>query len=227
VTTARERFREACPARTECGKFIEFSKEIKEMNEGPIQNLIKMLSALPGLGNRSARRIALHLLSKRGGVMIPLAHALREAAENVKNCDTCGNLDMIQPCSVCEDHNRERGKLCVVAQVSDLWAIERTGAFKGRYHVLGGLLSALDGIGPSDLRIDGLLDRLGIEQVSEVILALSATVDGQSTAHYIADQLRDKDVKISRLAHGVPVGGELDYLDDGTIVTALKSRSAA
>ena len=159
--------------------------------------------------------------------MIPLANALREAAENVKDCHTCGNLDMVQPCQICQDHNREAGKLCVVAQVSDLWAIERTGAYKGRYHVLGGLLSALDGIGPDDLRIHQLLDRLEHEKIGEVILALSATVDGQSTAHYISDQLFGKPVKVSRLAHGVPVGGELDYLDDGAIVTALKARSVA
>lgn len=197
------------------------------MNHGPLYNLIKMLSGLPGLGNRSARRIALHLLSQRDGAMLPLANALKDAAENVKECSTCGNLDMHSPCAICADSKRIQGTLCVVGQVSDLWAIERTGAFKGPYHVLGGLLSALDGIGPLDLRIPQLVQRAKNGAFSEIILALSATVDGQSTAHYIADQLDGIDVKITRLAHGVPVGGELDYLDEGTITTALKSRSNA
>lgn len=194
--------------------------------EGPIQNLIRMLSGLPGLGNRSARRIALHLLAHRGGAMMPLARALEDAAQNVKSCDACGNLDMVSPCGICTDAKRDDTKICVVAQVSDLWAIERTGSFKGRYYVLGGLLSALDGIGPADLRIDVLRDRVAGGAVQEVILALSATVDGQSTAHYISDQLAGQEVQITHLAHGVPVGGELDYLDDGTIITALKSRKA-
>lgn len=197
--------------------------------KGPLDNLISALAGLPGLGNRSARRIALHLLNKRDAMMIPLANILQDAAENVKTCAQCGNLDMCDPCMICNDHKRDQTALCVVAQVSDLWAIERTGAFKGRYHVLGGLLSALDGVGPDQLRINTLVQRCEDEQepISEIILALSATVDGQSTAHYIADQLQHLDVNISRLAHGVPVGGELDYLDDGTITTALKSRSAA
>lgn len=194
-------------------------------HEGPIQNLIRMLSGLPGLGNRSARRIALHLLANRGGAMMPLARALEDAAQNVKSCDACGNLDMNNPCRICTDEKRDDTKICVVAQVSDLWAIERTGSFKGRYHVLGGLLSALDGVGPADLRIDVLRDRTISGAVDEVILALSATVDGQSTAHYISDQLVGNDLTITHLAHGVPVGGELDYLDDGTIITALKSRA--
>ena len=197
------------------------------MQEGPLYNLIKMLSGLPGLGNRSARRIALYLLSKRNDVMLPLARALQDAAENVKDCSVCGNLDMHDPCNICTDARREQHTLCVVAHVSDLWAIERTGAFKGPYHVLGGLLSALDGIGPRDLRIQSLVERASNGAFEEIILALSATVDGQSTAHFIADQLDDIDVKVTRLAHGVPVGGELDYLDDGTITTALKSRSNA
>ncbi len=194
------------------------------MKEGPIQNLIRMLSGLPGLGNRSARRIALHLLANRGSAMIPLAHVLEETARNIKDCDICGNLDMVSPCHICADARRDVRQICVVAQVSDLWAIERTGAFKGVYHVLGGLLCALDGVGPTDLRIAGLSDRVSGGGVGEVILALSATVDGQSTAHYISDRLVGCDVKITHLAHGVPVGGELDYLDDGTIITALKSR---
>ncbi len=197
------------------------------MSDGPLDHLIRLLSRLPGLGNRSARRIALHLLSKRGSLMMPLANALRDAAENVKSCSVCGNLDMADPCGICRDVKRQDTLICVVAQVSDVWAIERTGAFRGRYHVLGGLLSALDGIGPSDLRIDSLVERVKghSDTVEEVILALSATVDGQSTAHYISDHLSPLGVKVSHLAHGVPVGGELDYLDDGTITTALRSRA--
>jgi recombination protein RecR len=196
-------------------------------NQGPLDHLIKALARLPGLGNRSARRIALHLLSKREGLMLPLAEILKTAAEEVKQCATCGNLDMADPCGICQNPGRDKSIICVVAQVSDLWAVERTGAYKGQYHVLGGLLSALDGVGPADLRIDRLTRRTEEEPVREVILALSATVDGQSTAHYIADHLDSASLKISRLAHGVPVGGELDYLDDGTITTALKSRSSA
>lgn len=196
-------------------------------DEGPLHHLIKMLAGLPGLGNRSARRIALHLLSKRQATMIPLAAALQKAAEEIRECTECGNLDMLQPCTICRDTRRERTKICVVAQVSDLWAVERTGAFKGLYHVLGGLLSALDGIGPEDLKIPHLVNRSNIENTEEIILALSATVDGQSTAHYIADHLDHNKMKITHLAHGMPVGGELDYLDDGTITTALKSRRSA
>lgn len=196
-------------------------------NNTPLDHLIRLLGAMPGLGNRSARRIALHLLSKRGSLMMPLSNALKDAAENVKSCGVCGNLDMIDPCAICCDPKRLATQICVVSQVSDVWAIERTGAFKGRYHVLGGLLSALDGIGPKELRIDSLVLRINeaSEKPEEVILALSATVDGQSTAHYISDYLSASGVKISHLAHGVPVGGELDYLDDGTIITALRSRA--
>lgn len=194
---------------------------------GPLDHLIRQLSSLPGLGSRSARRIALHLLSKRDSVMRPLAHAIEQAAEEIRECGRCGNLDMIDPCQICRDDRRDTSKICIVAQVSDLWAIERTGAYKGRYHVLGGLLSALDGIGPDQLKINSLVNRTREEQPEEIILALSATVDGQSTAHYISDRLSPLGIKITHLAHGVPVGGELDYLDDGTITTALKSRSAA
>lgn len=196
-------------------------------NHNPLDTLIKQIASLPGLGNRSARRIALHLLQKKETAMLPLAEALQATAEKVKNCESCGNLDLHSPCHICTDPKRDRSKLCVVAQVSDLWAIERTHAYKGQYYILGGLLSALDGIGPEELRIDRLLshaDKLGTQ---ELILALSATVDGQSTAHYIADRFATRAIDITRLAHGVPVGGELDYLDEGTIVTALKSRSAA
>ena len=197
------------------------------MQDGPLDHLIRMLAGLPGLGNRSARRIALHMLAKRRTLMIPLAEALRRAAEDIKECGACGNLDMHDPCAICRDERRDRTKLCVVAQVSDLWAIERTGAFKGLYHVLGGLLSAIDGMGPDQLRIRALRERTEEGPFDEVILALSATVDGQSTAHYIHDHLDTAHLKVTRLAHGVPVGGELDYLDDGTIITALKSRGAA
>lgn len=193
----------------------------------PLENLIKALSKLPGLGNRSARRIALHLLSNRETLMIPLANMIETAAREITSCDTCGNLDTVQPCRICANMQRERSSLCVVAQVSDLWAIERTGYFRGLYHVLGGVLSALDGVGPQDLRIDSLIKRVQEEKIAEVILALSATVDGQSTAHYIADHLAHTTVQVTRLAHGVPVGGELDYLDDGTITTALKARKSA
>lgn len=196
-------------------------------DQGPLENLIKLLGNLPGLGNRSARRIALHLLQKRDSAMMPLAHAIQDAAEKVRTCQQCGNLDLMNPCKICSDAKRDQGKICVVAQVSDLWAIERTSAFKGVYFVLGGLLSALDGIGPEDLNLGKLASLIEALEAKEVILALSATVDGQSTAHYIADRLASLDVAITRLAHGVPVGGELDYLDEGTITTALKSRSAA
>jgi recombination protein RecR len=197
------------------------------MQDGPLNNLIRMLAGLPGLGNRSGRRVALHLLAKRRTAMLALAEALKTAAEDVKECNICGNLDMHDPCGICRDQKRDQGKICVVAGVSDLWAIERTGAYKGLYHVLGGLLSAIDGIGPQELRIAALVERTKKGSIEEIILALSATVDGQSTAHYIADHLDAGAMKITRLAHGVPVGGELDYLDDGTIMTALKSRSKA
>lgn len=197
------------------------------MKDGPLHHLIKMLSGLPGLGNRSARRIALHLLSKRDTLMVPLANALLRAAEDIKPCSTCGNLDMHDPCGICKDVKRDTSQICVVAQVSDLWAIERTSSYKGLYHVLGGLLSALDGIGPDDLSIHDLKPRTQNGHTKEIILALSATIDGQSTAHYITDTLQGCDVAITHLAHGVPVGGELDYLDDGTITTALKSRKSA
>jgi len=196
------------------------------MLDGPLEKLIKMLACLPGLGTRSARRIALQLLTKRDTLMLPLAKALQEAAENVKTCSKCGNLDMDETCRICKDPQRDKSLICVVPSVADLWAIERTGSYKGAYHILGGVLSALDGVSPQDLAIDSLIDRVRSDNVQEVILALSATVEGQSTAHYIMDQLGSFDIKITKLAHGVPVGGELDYLDDNTISTALKSRNA-
>ncbi|MEM8986568.1 MAG: recombination mediator RecR [Pseudomonadota bacterium] len=192
---------------------------------GPeLQRLMDLLAKLPGLGPRSAKRAALALLSKREAVMRPLAFALAEAAEKVKACSVCGNLDSIDPCAICADPARPKGVICVVEDVADVWALERAGAHKGTYHVLGGVLSALDGVGPEALNIASLVARAGADEVSEVILAMNATVDGQTTAHYIMDRLGDSDVKVSRLAHGVPVGGELDYLDDGTLAAAMKSR---
>lgn len=197
--------------------------------DGPLDTLIRALAGLPGLGPRSARRIALYLLTRRQKTMMPLISALQQAADNIHVCTSCGNLDSTIPCRICSDAARKNGVLCVVAGVGDLWAVERTGAFRGQYHVLGGILSALDGIGPDHLNIPGLIDKVAAPDVQEVILALSATVDGQATSHYIADRLhtRRRDLKITRLAHGMPVGGELGYLDDGTIATALRARAAA
>jgi recombination protein RecR len=193
---------------------------------GPLDQLIRQLAALPGLGPRSARRAALHLIARKDDVLLPLARTLDHTAETVKTCSVCGNIDHSDPCRICSDPARDRGTICVVATVGDLWAIERTGGYKGLYHVLGGVLSALDGVRPEDLRLDGLSVRAKNESPKEIILALSATVDGQSTAHVIMDMLGNVPVKVTRLAHGVPVGGELDYLDDGTILTAMKSRAS-
>jgi len=189
-----------------------------------LDHLISLIAKLPGLGPRSAKRAVLHLIKRREGLMIPLARAMAEAAENIKTCSVCGNVDTQDPCAICNDLRRDETVLCVVEQVADLWALERTQAFKGRYHVLGGTLSALDGVGPEDLGIPKLAARAADSRITEVILALSATVDGQTTAHYIADSLENANVTVSGLAQGVPVGGELDYLDDGTLSTALKSR---
>lgn len=189
-----------------------------------LENLIKLLGKLPGLGPRSARRAALALLQKKETLMLPLAAALGETAEAIKTCETCGNLDVTDPCGVCANPARGNGMICVVEQVADLWAIERSGAYRGRYHVLGGVLSALDGIGPDDLSIAALVHRAAAEDVNEIILALNATVDGQTTAHYLVERLAGCKVAITRLAHGVPIGGELDYLDSGTLSAALKSR---
>jgi recombination protein RecR len=192
---------------------------------GPeLERLIQLLAKLPGLGPRSARRAVLHLMKRRDGLMIPLAEALTEAAEAVKTCSVCGNLDSRDPCSICADALRDRSILCVVEDAGDLWALERSGAFRGLYHVLGGTLSALDGIGPEDLTIGRLVRRAADPTVKEVILALPATVDGQTTAHVVTEHLAGLSVMVSRLAHGVPLGGELDYLDDGTLATALKAR---
>jgi len=192
---------------------------------GPeIERLIQLLARLPGLGPRSARRAVLHLLKKKDALLLPLAATLREVGETVHACSTCGNLDSRDPCAICTDPRRDEALLCVVESVADLWALERAGVFRGRYHVLGGTLSALDGIGPDDLNVDGLITRVQPGKVREVIIATNATVEGQTTAHYITDRLASQNVQISRLAHGVPVGGELDYLDDGTLGAALKAR---
>lgn len=192
---------------------------------GPeILKMIELIAKLPGIGPRSARRVALHLLKRQDTLLIPLADALAEAASKLENCRTCGNFDTLQPCALCQAPGRDEGVLCVVADVPDLWALERAGAFSGRYHVLGGVLSAIDGIGPDDLSIARLMTRASEPGLREVILALGATVDGQTTAHYLAERLTDCSVDITRLAHGLPVGGELDHLDDGTLATALRSR---
>ncbi len=195
------------------------------MAGGPeIERLVLLLSKLPGLGPRSARRAALFLLKRRVLVMEPLAAAMAAAADKVRSCSRCGNLDTLDPCSLCRDPRRDGTIICVVADVADLWAMERSGAFRGQYHVLGGLLSALDGVRPEDLAIDRLGGRVADEGVLEVVLALNATVDGQTTAHYVAERLAESGIRVSRLAHGVPVGGELDYLDDGTLAAAMKAR---
>lgn len=194
-------------------------------NAGPeIERLISLLAKLPGLGPRSARRAALDLIRKREAVMRPLAEAITLAVDRIKTCSTCGNIDASDPCAICNAPGRDKTSLCVVQDVGDLWAMERAGAFRGQYHVLGGTLSAIDGVRPEDLRIGSLIERARSGDIKEVILAMNATVDGQTTAHYITDHLEKSGVSISRLAHGVPVGGELDYLDDGTITAAMKSR---
>jgi recombination protein RecR len=195
---------------------------------GPeIERLIALLGKLPGLGPRSARRAALALLKRRDQLLAPLSQALADAAAKVRACSVCGALDTTDPCAVCADPGRDAGMLCVVEEVGGLWAMERGGAFRGRYHVLGGLLSALDGVGPQALRIDELIARSSGGAVREIILALPATVDGQTTAHYLAERLAPSGVQISMLARGVPVGGELDWLDDGTIAQALRARRPA
>jgi recombination protein RecR len=195
---------------------------------GPeIERLIALLAKLPGLGPRSARRATLMLLQRREQLLGPLSHALAEAAARVRTCQICGALDTTDPCAICADHGRDPTLICVVEEVGALWAMERASAFRGRYHVLGGLLSALDGVGPQSLRIDALLARAGDDGVREVILALPATVDGQTTAHYVTDKLAGAGVQISMLARGVPVGGDLDWLDDGTIAQAMRARRPA
>ena len=191
-----------------------------------LDRLIGLLARLPGLGPRSARRAVLHMIRSPATLMVPLARALAGAAENLRPCAACGNVDTADPCAICASPKRDQTIICVVEEVADLWALERARAFTGLYHVLGGTLSALDGVGPDDLSIGALLERAASDTVKEVILATNATVDGQTTAHYITDHLGGCNVTVSQLAHGVPVGGELDYLDDGTLAAALKARRA-
>jgi recombination protein RecR len=199
---------------------------IQPMIGTEIEHLIKLLSRLPGFGPRSARRGVLHLLKNRESLMQPLSQALGRAAEIIEECPQCHNLDTVSPCSICANKGRDISTLCIVEDISDLWAIEKTGSFRGYYHVLGGTLSALDGIGPEDLSIPHLLQRAKDPCVKEVIVALNATIDGQTTAHYLSDCLQSSGVTTTQLAHGVPIGGQIDYMDDGTLSTALKSRKA-
>ncbi len=206
-----------------------FPYSLKPMSKriaGPeIERLIQLLARVPGLGPRSARRAALHLIKKKEALLVPLGGAMQEAAEKVRICSCCGNVDTSDPCTICTDERRDPATLIVVEDVSDLWALERAGTMNVRYHVLGGRLSPLDGIGPDDLNIKGLVERVAAGEIREVILAVNATVEGQTTAHYITDQLSSFDVRVTRLAHGVPVGGELDYLDEGTLAAALRART--
>ena len=193
---------------------------------GPeIQRLIQLLARLPGLGPRSARRAALHLIRKRDELLGPLTDAMQVARERIVTCTACGNVDTCDPCTVCRDERRDPHVLVVVETVADLWALERAAAIRARYHVLGGTLSPLDGVGPKDLNLSSLVDRVQGSEVREVILAVNATVDGQTTAHYVTDLLSAQNVRVTRLAHGVPVGGELDYLDDGTLAAAIRQRT--
>ena len=194
------------------------------MVSADIERLIGLLAKLPGLGPRSARRAVLHLVKRRESLAQPLAKVMAETLDNIKTCSRCGNLDSQDPCALCRNPNRDGSVICVVEDVADLWALERSAAFRGHYHILGGTLSALDGIGPEDLNIPGLLARVNEDGVKEVILATSATVDGQTTAHFLADKLAGTKAEVTELAHGVPVGGELDYLDDGTLSAALRDR---
>ena len=195
------------------------------MINSEIDHLVRLISKLPGLGLRSARRIVLHLLNNKEKEMLVLSDEIKDVAERVKFCVICGNMDTSEECYICKDEKRDVSTICVVENVGDLWAIERSGVFSGKYHVLGGVLSALDNIGPDDLKIGQLVQRAKSEKIKEVILANSATVEGQTTAHYIADQLSSSDIILSRLAQGLPMGGELDFLDDGTITQALRARS--
>ncbi len=189
-----------------------------------IEKLIKQVAKLPSLGSRSARRIVLQLIKKKENLLLPLIDSLNDVATNIQTCEICGNFDTVSPCSICQSENRDAGILCVVQDVADLWAMERVSLFKGKYHVLGGVLSAMEGIGPEDLNIEPLLKRIEADAVKEVILALPATIDGQITAHYLSSKLKGSEVKISTLAQGIPMGAELDYMDEGTIQLALNSR---
>jgi len=189
-----------------------------------IDNLVAVLSRLPGFGPRSAKRIVLQLLKKQDILMTPLINALKSAKNNVCDCEVCGNIDTKSPCDICNNLKRDKTTICVVENVADLWAMERTGTYKGKFHILGGVLSPIDGITPKHLNIDGIVSRIEQDSISEIILATNLTVEGQSTAHYLAEVLRPYKVKITRLANGIPVGGELDYLDDGTLAVALQAR---
>ena len=195
------------------------------MSEQILEKLIKKVSKLPGLGPRSSRRAVLHLLKNKDKYLIPLINDLKEVAQNIRSCIECGNLDQDEICEICKSPSRNVNLICVVETVADLWALERTKVYNGKYHILGGVLSAIDGINPEQLNISSLEKRLQKQTISEVIIAISATLDGQTTAHYIAERLNPLKIKVTRLAHGVPVGGELDFLDDGTIAQALKARN--
>ena len=195
------------------------------MESEEIKILIKLMSKIPGLGPRSARRSVLSLIKKPEKLMLPLANALIQVSENINLCSICGNIDSDNICGICKDEKRDVTTICVVEDISDLWALERSSNFKGRYHILGGVLSAIDGINPEQLNIVSLEKRLEVDEYTEVIIAISATLDGQTTAHYIAERLEKFKIKVTRLAHGVPIGGELDFLDDGTIAQALKARN--
>lgn len=197
----------------------------KSISGPEIEKLIQLLARVPGLGPRSARRAALHMIKKKEQLLGPLSEAMAEAHEKVTVCSTCGNVDTADPCSICTDRRRDGSVIIVVEDVADLWALERAAAMNSIYHVLGGTLSPLDGIGPDDLNIKTLVDRVSQGGIKELVIAVNATVEGQTTAHYITDQLDGFDVSITRLAHGVPVGGELDYLDEGTLTAALRSRT--
>lgn len=202
-------------------------EKIKNKNgNNEIESLIALLAKLPGFGKRSARRAVLHMINKRESLMQPITKQISEVYNKVSKCEKCGNITTYTSCFVCSDENRDKTKICVVSDVSDLWAMERANTFKGRFYVLGGLLSALDGIGPESLKIPLLVERIMSEEIKEVILALSATINGQTTAHYIVDQISQCGVEITSLAHGVPIGGELDYLDEGTIEVAFKGRKS-
>jgi recombination protein RecR len=196
----------------------------KKTSGAEIEELIALIAKLPGLGPRSARRAALHLIKKREQLLLPLARALAEAAAKIAICKDCGNIDTLQPCAICRDPSRDATLICVVEEVGDLWALERAALVRSRYHVLGGTLSPLDGRGPDDISIAKLIERAHAPGVAEILLALNATVEGQSTAHYIAAELEGLPVKVTRLARGVPIGGELDYLDEGTLAAAIKLR---
>ncbi len=191
-----------------------------------LEKLINQIAKLPGIGKRSARRVALHLLKNREALMLPLAESIRAAAASIKTCSCCGNYDVMDPCAICTDVKRDKTTICVIENVSDLWAMDRGGIYNGQYHILGGVLSAIDGITPDDLKIDRLIKRVSAEGIKEVVIATNATMEGQTTAHYIANNLHGTGVSVTRLGHGIPLGGELDYMDEGTISTALQTRKA-